>query len=165
MANGVETRFKSSVEHDLVPRTMVRLMASLVAFCLILVAAHVWTGQPRQYTPPESPVIAERSLIITGDMAGAATVWDVDGTLIADLSPEEGGFISGVRRVLDRERTKSRVALDLPVVLTAHENGRMMLTDPETGWYADLMGFGQDNAAAFAKLLILASDNASAVER
>lgn len=156
--------YKAPPHKELVPRVMVRVLVSIVLFCLVLTAAHVWTGQPKQHVPPQSRVIAERTLVITGDMSGAATVWDVDGTLIADLSPEEGGFISGVRRVLDRERTKARLPLDAPVVLTAHENGRMMLTDPTTGWYADLMGFGQDNAAAFAKLLILASDNASAVE-
>jgi hypothetical protein len=34
-----------------------------------------------------------------------------------------------------------------------HENGRLSIHDPSTGWRADLMGFGADNAAAFAKLL------------
>jgi putative photosynthetic complex assembly protein len=153
---------KTPAEKDVVPTLMVRLMTGIVLLCLVLTAAHVWTGQPKEAVLPPSPVIAQKTLVITGDMSGAATVWDADGGLIADLSPEEGGFISGVRRVLDRERTKSRVALDAPVVLTAHENGRMMLTDPETGWRADLMGFGQDNAAAFAKLLITDPQTTSA---
>jgi hypothetical protein len=29
----------------------------------------------------------------------------------------------------------------------------MAITDPSTGWSADLMGFGADNASAFARLL------------
>ena len=33
------------------------------------------------------------------------------------------------------------------------ENGRMSLTDPATGWSAELMGFGADNTRSFAKLL------------
>ena len=85
--------------------------------------------------------------------SGAATVWLADGTLLADLDPEAGGFIAGVHRVILRERTKHRVALDGPVLLQAFENGRMAITDPATGWSADLMGFGADNAAAFARLL------------
>jgi hypothetical protein len=34
-----------------------------------------------------------------------------------------------------------------------HENGRLGIADPATGWSADLMGFGLDNARAFARLL------------
>ncbi|MBS0123632.1 photosynthetic complex assembly protein PuhC [Thetidibacter halocola] len=141
-------------DRDVVPRRMVRAMFGLVMLCLILVSAHVWTGQPVNSAPPESPVKAERVIHLTGAMSGAATVRAEDGTLIVELSPEEGGFLSGIWRVLQRERTKARVALDGPVIVRAFENGRMAITDPSTGWSADLMGFGQDNAAAFAKLLL-----------
>ena len=141
-------------DKEVVPRTMVRLMFGMVMLCLVLVSAHVWTGQPKAATPPVSPVVMEKSLYLIGDMSGAARVTESDGTVIADLSPEEGGFLSGVWRVLQRERTKARVAPDGPIVVRAYENGRMSVTDPSTGWSADLMGFGQDNAAAFAKLLL-----------
>lgn len=141
-------------DRDVVPTVMVRLMFGMVMLCLILVSAHVWTGQPKEATPPESAVVIERTLYLDGAMSGAARVTLADGTVIADLSPEEGGFLSGVWRVLQRERTKARTALDGPVVVAAYENGRMSVTDPSTGWSADLMGFGQDNAAAFAKLLL-----------
>lgn len=141
-------------EKDLVPRAMVRTMFGLVMLCLIMVTAHVWTGQPITATPPESPIRVEKTLFLQGDMSGSARVLDANGSLIANLSPEEGGFLSGIWRVLQRERTKARVALDGPVTVTAFENGRMAITDPSTGWSADLMGFGQDNAAAFARLLL-----------
>ncbi len=141
-------------DRDLVPRAMVRAMFALVMLCLILVSAHVWTGQPVTSAPPESPVRVEKTLFLQGDMAGAARVLDGTGSVIADLSPEEGGFVSGVWRVLQRERTLARVPLDGPVIVSAFENGRMAITDPSTGWNADLMGFGQDNAAAFARLLL-----------
>lgn len=141
-------------QKDLVPRAMVRTMFGLVMLCLILVSAHVWTGQPKTSVPPVSAVKMEKTLFLMGDMSGAARVLDADGTLVADLGPEEGGFLSGIWRVLQRERTNARVALDGPVIVQAFENGRMAITDPSTGWSADLMGFGQDNAAAFAKLLL-----------
>jgi putative photosynthetic complex assembly protein len=86
-------------------------------------------------------------------MSGAATVRNLDGTLVADLTPDKGGFISGVWRVIQRERTKHRVALDGPVTLIRKDNGRVSIQDPSTGWSADLMGFGADNARAFARLL------------
>ena len=75
------------------------------------------------------------------------------GNLIADLSADEGGFIAGVARVLDRERAKYKKPLDGAVIVTLGANGRLSITDPSTGWSADLMGFGADNAKAFAKLL------------
>ncbi len=139
---------------ELVPRAMVRLMTGMVVLCVLMVSAHVWTGQPKQATPPASDVVKEVVLFLEGDMSGGARVLDGTGTVIADLGPEEGGFVSGVWRVLQRERTNARVDLNGPVRVTATENGRMAIFDPSTGWGADLMGFGQDNAAAFAKLLL-----------
>lgn len=140
-------------QEQIVPLMMVRAMFGLVLLVLVIVSAAVWTGRPTTSTPPESAVTHSRMLYLGGDMSGAATVRAEDGTLIADLSPEEGGFVSGVWRVLQRERTKHRVALDGPVELMRHENGRFTVSDPSTGWRADLMGFGRDNARAFAKLL------------
>ncbi|MDJ0823677.1 MAG: photosynthetic complex assembly protein PuhC [Paracoccaceae bacterium] len=139
---------------ELVPKAMIRLLLGIVGLCLLMVSAHVWTGAPKQSTPPVSGVVKEVVLFLEGDMSGAARVLDSTGTVIADLSPEEGGFVSGVWRVLQRERTNARVDLNGPVRVTATENGRMAIFDPSTGWGADLMGFGQDNAAAFAKLLL-----------
>ncbi|ETW12356.1 PuhC protein [Roseivivax marinus] len=144
--------FRGSSE-DLVPLPLIRALCALVVFSLVTVSWAVLTDRPLDATPPDSRVVAERVLYLDGDLAGAARITEADGTLVADLAPEEGGFISGVARVLDRERTKARVPLDGPVRLIAMENGRVAILDPSTGWRADLMGFGADNAAAFARLL------------
>ena len=45
------------------------------------------------------------------------------------------------------------VALTGPLTLVRYDNGRIAIHDPSTGWSADLMGFGIDNAKAFARLL------------
>lgn len=140
-------------EERVIPLMMVRAMFGLVICVLAIVTVAVLSGRPVTSTPPESPVTHMRVLYLDGDMSGAASVRAEDGTMIADLSPEEGGFVSGVWRVLQRERTKHRVALDGPVELMRHDNGRFAISDPSTGWRADLMGFGRDNARAFAKLL------------
>ncbi len=142
-----------SPSSELVPLPLVRALVALVAISLAITSWAVWTDRPLEATPPASPVVAERVLYITGDMAGAARVTDASGALVADLTPEDGGFVSGVWRVLQRERTNARVPLDGPVHLIGTENGRVAILDPSTGWRADLMGFGRDNAAAFAKLL------------
>ena len=140
-------------DRELVPRALLRAMAALALSVLMLVTYARLTDRPLIATPPESPVRISRDVLLAGDMSGAATVTALDGTMVADLTPEEGGFISGVWRVILRERTKHRVSLDGPVTLIGHENGRISIYDPSTEWSADLMGFGADNARAFARLL------------
>ena len=119
-------------QKDLVPVMMVRAMFGLVGLCLVLVAFVVWTGRPIDSTPPDSPVVLERLVFLSGDMSGAAKVLDANGTLVADLTPEEGGFVAGVARVLDRERAKVGAPLDGPVRVVRTANGRMAIFDPST---------------------------------
>lgn len=140
-------------DRDKIPRAMVRAMFALVLGVLVIVTFARITDRPLISTPPPGEVVISRHIVLTGDMAGRATVHDADGTLVADLTPEKGGFISGVYRVLVRERTKHGTALDAPVTLLQRDTGRLELHDPSTGWRADLMGFGGDNARAFARLL------------
>lgn len=67
---------------------------------LIVLALVTWSrlsGQPVTYTPPTGTITHERTFNLSGDMSGSATVTELDGTLIAELNPKEGGFISGVR--------------------------------------------------------------------
>ncbi|MGJ8603611.1 MAG: photosynthetic complex assembly protein PuhC [Marivita sp.] len=142
-----------ATERELVPRLFVRAMFGMVMICLIMVSAYRWMDGPVQYTAPESPIVIEKILYLEGAMSGAAKVYAEDRSLVASYSPEEGGFLSGMWRVLQRERTKARVDLDGPVIIRARENNRLEIFDPSTGWGADLMGFGADNSAAFARLL------------
>lgn len=141
-------------EDKMLPRVLIRgVMALILATLAIATYARI-TDRPLESTPPLAPLAAEAQLVLTSDgVSGAVQVFDPTGALVADLDAETGGFIAGVHRVILRERTKHRVALDGPVTLQAYENGRMALIDPSTGWRADLMGFGADNASAFARLL------------
>lgn len=147
------SRNVTSPDRDLVPRVMLRAMAVLVLSVLGLVSYARLSDRPLISTPPASGAQVSRDILLSGDMSGAATVTTPDGVLIAQLSPEEGGFVSGVWRVISRERIKHRVAPNGPVTLIARENGRIAIHDPQTGWHADLMGFGADNARVFARLL------------
>jgi len=153
MTDASAPRYKTPQDRDLVPRMMVRAMLVLVLSVLAIVSYARFTDAPLVSTPPQSPVVLERQFFLSGDMGGRATVLDANGSVIAKLSPEEGGFIAGVERVINRERIKHDVARTGPVIVRQHENGRLSIHDPSTGWRADLMGFGADNAAAFAKLL------------
>ncbi len=138
---------------ELVPRALVRAVAALVLTVLGLVTLYVVSDGPVISAPPKDDAVIARQVVLSGDLAGAATVTTPEGTLIAALTAEEGGFVAGVHRVILRERTKHRVALEGPVMLIGHASGRTSIHDPSTGWSADLMGFGADNARAFARLL------------
>ncbi|WP_299849918.1 photosynthetic complex assembly protein PuhC [uncultured Roseovarius sp.] len=140
-------------DKELIPRMMVRMMLVLVLVCLAIVTLARMTNTPLIATPPEGKTVASRVVHLAVSTSGAATVRDADGTLVADLSPEQGGFISGVGRVVERERLKNRVPLDGPVQLIWQDTGRISIQDPSTGWSSDLMGFGAGNAKAFARLL------------
>ena len=145
--------YKASPEAELIPRVLGRALTALVLICLALVAMARLTDRPLEATPPVLPVVAERMIILSGDMSGAARVLDANGQVIAELTPEQGGFVSGVYRVLVRERTKHGVALDAPVRLVRTQGNRVAIYDDTTGWSADLMGFGLTNTRAFARLL------------
>jgi putative photosynthetic complex assembly protein len=145
--------YKTRPEVDLIPRFLGRALTAVVLTCLALVTMATLTDRPLEATPPALPVVAERMIILSGDMSGAARVLDTNGQVIAELSPEQGGFISGVYRVLVRERTKHGVALDTPVRLVRTEGNRIAIYDDTIGWSADLMGFGLTNTRAFARLL------------
>ena len=155
---GAQTRVYAE-EDRMLPRVLIRAMVGLVLATLVIVTFARVTDRPLVSTPPVSPVAAEAFIVIDADpTSGAAKVHLADGTLLAEFGPMEGGFISGMYRVIHRERTKHRVALDGPLTLQAYENGRMGLIDPSTGWRADLMGFGVDNAEAFARLLAMTQE-------
>ncbi|TNF65047.1 MAG: pullulanase [Rhodobacteraceae bacterium] len=140
-------------EDELVPRFMVRAMFALVVVCLVLVSAARITGRPLEATPPDTPVIRERAIHLSGDTSGAARVLDANGSVIADLPGDQGGFIAGVQRVIERERAKRDLPSDAPVLLQLREGNRLSITDPLTGWSAELMGFGATNTRSFARLL------------
>ncbi|MDT8325787.1 MAG: photosynthetic complex assembly protein PuhC [Roseovarius sp.] len=138
---------------ELIPRAMTRAMLALVFTVLALVSYARFTDRPLVSTPSQAEVVLTRHIFLSSEMSGAATVLDADGSLLASLSPEEGGFVAGIDRVILRERTKHGVALSGPVTLVQRADNTTSITDPSTGWTADLMGFGQTNALAFTRLL------------
>lgn len=154
MAFSPQNQERTIMDDSKVPTFLVKIMFGVVLVCLVMVTAYTALGIPPISTPPVVPMAQQRTIYIHGSMDGAATVRAEDGTtILVDLAPEQGGFIAGVWRVLQRERGKHGVALDGPVILTRGTNARVSLYDPSTNWSADLMGFGADNTRAFATLL------------
>lgn len=138
---------------EMVPLGMVRAICGLLLTVLALVGYASITDRPLVAVAPSGDIEISKSIIIKSETSGAARVFDVSGALIADLSAGQGGFISSIARTVKRKRTLSNVSLDGPVILTSDISGRLKISDPSSGWSADLMSFGADNSGAFAALL------------
>ena len=138
---------------DLVPRIMVRIMFALVLTILVIVTVATLTGREPDSQPPKGAVISERAIFLSGSPSGAARVLDASGTLLADLPADKGGFVAGIERVIARERGLAGIDMSAPVLLQLKEGNRLSITDPATGWSAELMGFGATNSRTFARLL------------
>ena len=144
-------------KEDTVLTTALRAMFAMVLLILIAVSVFRFSGMQKSSIPPDAPIVTQASISIQTDQTGAVTVFDEDGRMLADWEGDKGGFVSGVARVIERERMKIGASLDAPVLIRWRENNRLSIFDPQTEWQADLMGFGADNARAFATLLAKAT--------
>lgn len=138
---------------EMIPAILLRLVFALVLAVLALVTVAKLSGRPLEATPAQTEIVRERAIFLEADAGGAVRVLDNKGSVLADLDPDQGGFIAGVERVIARERMKRAVGHGGPVLLQLREGHRLSILDPETGWTAELMGFGADNVRSFARLL------------
>lgn len=140
-------------EHVMVPKALAIAMFGLMFVTVALVAFATLTDRPKTGVLVEQPVVASRQIILTGDRAGTYTVYDQDGTQLAISSADKAGFIGVVGRTFDRERFSRGVTAGAPVTVLRRENGNIAIRDETTGLSVELIGYGQDNVAAFARLL------------
>lgn len=140
-------------EREMIPKALLRGMLALVLVCLAIVTWARVTDRPLEAKPADGPIAQERMIAVIADTTGAARVFDTDGRLVVDLPPNKGGFIAGVWRSLAFVRGRSGIDADAPARLIRFQDGRLALKDDLSGWRVEFIGFGQDNAAAFARLL------------
>ena len=144
-------------DREMVPTILLQAMGTLVVCALFIVGYARLTDRPLEAMPAFEetvPVAKERHIMIDADgTTGAARVLGPDGSVLAAFGPDDGGFIAGVQRALAFERSRRGVRTDAPVRLVLFETGQLSLRDDLTGWRAELIGFGADNAATFARLL------------
>ncbi len=138
---------------EMISRAMIRAIFTLIIGVLALVSYASFTGRTPSAVVPEGAVIKSRMIIIEAEHSGAARIFTAEGELIADLSAKQGGFISSVDRSLRRKRVVADLPQGGPVLLTLDDLNRFKISDPQSGWSADLMAFGSSNIGAFAKLL------------
>jgi putative photosynthetic complex assembly protein len=143
-------------DKEMIPTVLIRAMFILCLCVLVIVTYARLTDRPLSATPPpleEVPAVSERVIRIYGELDGSARVLDADGNLIAGFAPDEGGFVAGIYRVLERQRGAVGASASDPIRLVRFADGRLGLRDDLTTFRAELVGFGADNEAIFASLL------------
>lgn len=137
--------------NDMIPIGLIRAMFALALSSLALVSYAVWTDRPLVAVPPDAPVISEHRIVLVGGGAQAVTVLDADRNLIADMA--HGGFVTVIQNGLQRERFMHGLSPELPIRIVAYGNGRLTAHDDYTGWRVELGAFGDQNRAAFERLI------------
>lgn len=148
LANQMKAR-----DRDMVPRALVIAMFSLMAASLALVAFDQFTNQPLRGVVPASPIAKERSITLQGTRSTGVAVLNDAGQQIAFSSENKAGFIDVIWVSIMRERKIQGVTGNPPLTLVRRENGHTAIIDPATNWSIDLIGYGADNVAAFARLI------------
>ena len=138
---------------EMVSRAMIRGICALIAGVLILVCYASITDRTPSAIVPQGEILKSRMLKIQSENTGASRIFNANGVLISDLTAKQGGFISSIDRSIRRQRALAKVPQGGPVLLTLDHLGRLKITDPDRGWSADLMAFGESNTRAFATLL------------
>ena len=140
-------------DREMVPRFLVQAMFGLMAATLALVAYAQWFDVPNRGVLVEAPIVQSLDIVMTGDRNGVYRVETADGTFLASSSDYKGGFLGVIGRVIDRERFVHDVPGNAPFAVVRRENGNIAIIDDTTDLSVELIGYGKDNVAAFAKLL------------
>lgn len=138
-------------EKEMIPRGLLIAMAALALSALAMTSFSVLTNRPHEGVPLASQPVSETWFVLEGQSAQAVTVRDRDGKLLLDLP--HGGFITVIQNAMTRARTVAGVTGNPPMKVVRYENGRLVAEDPASGWSAELYAFGDDNKAAFERLL------------
>lgn len=140
-------------DREMVPRVLVVAMFCLMGATLAIAAFARLTDQPLRGVAPDSPVVAERMITLEGTRNTGISVLDEAGNEIANSQARRSGFIDVIWNAVERKRKLARIEGNPPLKLVRQEDGRIAIIDPETRWSVKLIGYGQDNIAAFARLL------------
>ena len=141
-------------EKELVPRFLVRAMFALMLGTVALVSFAKIADLPKVGVVADSPIVAERAIWLVGDRTGTSALADENGTIIARATAEEkGGFIGVIGIAIHRQRFVRGVTTNGPIRVARRENGHIVIIDDSTAEVVELLGYGPDNVATFARLL------------
>lgn len=150
--NSLATQMKHR-DRDMVPAVLVKAMFALMIGTVALVGYARLSDRPVTSVAPHSDIVSERAITLSGTRSDGVQVFAQDGTKLAHSKDEKAGFIDVIWLSVNRERMLQDVPSDAPVRLVRRANGHVAVIDDTTGWKIELIGYGQDNVAAFAKLI------------
>ena len=136
------------------PRVPLVVGFTLVGLSVVAAAAGRLTASP-EAAATEAPVAA-RDLVFEDRDDGAVVARAAGNGHTVEVFEGENGFLRGTLRGLARTRRSEQVSPAVPFHLAQWRDGRLTLDDPATGRHIELLAFGADNAAVFARLLALA---------
>lgn len=140
-------------EPDMVPRALVRAMFFVMASSLALVAFARITHRPVIAELPDSPIATSVTLDMVGSRDGKVTLYDSAGNAVVRSGDDKMGFVGVIWTVISRQRHVMGIPDTGPITVARRQNGHIAIIDPSTGWSTDLIGYGADNVAAFARLV------------
>ena len=140
-------------DRDMVPRFLVVTMFGLMLATLAMVSFAKITDQPMRGVPAVSEVVKEMPITLIGARSGGVVVEDATGKEVAWSFKNKAGFIDVIWVPVSRERKVQGVTGNPPLRLVRQANGHTVIIDPATGLTIELIGYGPDNIAAFARLL------------
>ncbi len=128
---------------------------------VVLAMALLWGwGVSRQditYAPPPqptSPSISSAQLLFIDGHKGRIDVLEAQThTPLVAFESGQGSFLRGILRSLVRERRVRDIDPGGAFQLALLENGSLVISDPETGYWMALEAFGVDNRRVFAEIL------------
>ncbi|SIT87961.1 putative photosynthetic complex assembly protein [Yoonia rosea] len=140
-------------DRDMVPRFLVQAMFGLMAAALALVAYAQWFDVPNRGVLVEAPIVQSLEIVMEGNRSGIYEVRTPEGELLASSADYKGGFLGVIGRVVERSRYVNNAPQTAPITVVRRENGNIAIIDETTDLRVELIGYGKDNVAAFARLL------------
>ncbi len=108
------------------------------------------------FAPETGTPIITRSLTFTDAPDGGILVHDAESKSLATvLPPNSSNFIRGALRALTRKRRLASIGPEVAFVLTRYDDGRLVLSDPETKATVSVSSFGPTQIASFDSLLVV----------
>ena len=152
VTNSLASQMKSR-DSEMVPAVLVKAMFALMFGAIALVGYATLTDRPVTSQVPHSEIVSERAIKLIGTRSDGVAVLGADGTQLAHSDDEMSGFIDVIWLSVNRERLVQDMPSDAPLRLVRRANGHVAVIDDTTGWQIELIGYGQDNVAAFARLI------------
>ncbi len=122
-----------------------------LAVLMLSIASYRATGVAIR--EPDSAAAVVRELRFEDRADGSVIVIDHRTNQKVGAIAGEAGFARGTLRGFARERRLRGVSAEHPLELVGRIDGRLTLSDPQTGRVVDLESFGANNSGVFAQLL------------